>query len=94
MRLTHTNSEGCLADLEQLIDELRSSGLLSDGDAKSLLAKLDAASKQASQGKTTPAKNLLLALIDEVNLLLAAGALSISDAQALILAAQCAIAEL
>ena len=76
------------------MSELRTSGLLGDGDAKSLLAKVNAASKQASNGKTTPAKNLLLALIDEVNLLLAAGALSITDAQALILAAQCAIAEL
>jgi len=92
--LTPTNSEGCLADLEQLIDELRSSGLLSDGDAKSLLAKVNAAAHQASNGKTTPAKKLLLALIDAVNLLREAGTLSITDAQALIRAAQCAIAEL
>jgi uncharacterized membrane protein len=92
--LAPTNSVGCLADLTQLINGLRGSGALSDGDAKSLLAKVDAATKQANQGKTMPAKNLLLALIDQVNLLRAAGTLSITDAQALIQAAQCAISEL
>jgi uncharacterized membrane protein len=92
--LTPTISEGCLGDLEQLINELRSIGHLSDGDAKSLLAKVQAASRQANNGKTTPAKNLLLALIDEVNLLREAGALSINDAEALIRAAECATAEL
>jgi hypothetical protein len=90
--LTPVTSQGCLADLRQLISDLRGSGAISAGEATSLLAKVDAATRQADQGRTTPAKNVLYALINEVNAMRASGRLSSADAQALIDAAQCAIA--
>lgn len=92
--LTPTSLQGCLAELAQLVTQLREGAVLNPGEANSLLAKVDAASRQASQGKTTPAKNLLNALINEVNAMRASGRLSSADAQALIDAAQCAIAAL
>lgn len=92
--LTPTSLQGCLAELAHLVTQLRESGVFNAGEATSLLGKVDAASRQASQGKTTPAKNLLNALINEVNAMRASGRLSSADAQALIDAAQCAIAAL
>ena len=92
--LTPSDLQGCLADLAQHVTDLRQAGVLNAGEASSLLGKIDAASRQASQGKTTPAKNLLNALISEVNAMRASGRLSSADAQVLIDAAQCAIAAL
>lgn len=92
--LTPTSLQGCLAELAQLVTQLREASVLNAGEATSLLGKVDAASRQANQGKTTPAKNLLNALINEVNAMRASGRLSSADAQALIDAAQCAIAAL
>jgi hypothetical protein len=66
--------------------------VLNAGEARSLLAKVDAATRQASQGKTTPAKNVLYALIAEANALRTSGRLTSARAQQLIDAAQCAIA--
>ena len=92
--LTPVVQQGCLEQLASLITSLRGSGALSAGEARSLRAKVDAATRQIDQAKTTPAKNLLYALINEVNALVAAGHLSAADGQALIDAARCAIAEL
>jgi probable HAF family extracellular repeat protein len=92
--LTTVNPEGCLAQLAQLVNDLRGNGVLSAGQASSLLGKVDAASRQADQGKTTAAKNVLYALINEVNAMRTSGRLSNTDAQALIDAAECAIAAL
>lgn len=92
--LTPPSLQGCLAELAQLVTQLREASVLNAGEATSLLGKVDAASRQANQGKTTPAKNLLNALINEVNAMRASGRLSSTDAQALIDAAQCAIAAL
>ena len=64
--LTPTSLQGCLAELAHLVTQLRESGVFNAGEATSLLGKVDAASRQASQGKTTPAKNLLNALINAV----------------------------
>ena len=90
--LTPPSLEGCFAQLPQLVTDLRDAGTLSAGEANSLLGKIDAASRQADQGKTTAAKNVLNALINEVNAMRGTGRLSSDDAQALIDAAQCAIA--
>jgi hypothetical protein len=78
--------------LTQLITDLRSANVLNAGEARSLLAKVDAATRQASQGKTTAAKNVLSALIAEAEALRSSGRLTSAQAQQLIDAAQCAIA--
>jgi uncharacterized membrane protein len=92
--LTPTTPDGCLAQLVQLITDLRNANVLNTGEARSLLGKVDAATRQASQGKTTAAKNVLYALISEVNALRTSGRLTSAQAQSLIDAAQCAIAAL
>jgi uncharacterized membrane protein len=92
--LAPISAQGCLADLRQLIVGLRGAATLSGGEATSLLAKVDAAARQEDQGRTTPAKNVLYALINEVTALRTSGRLSSTDAQSLIDAAQCAIASL
>jgi uncharacterized membrane protein len=92
--LAPISPQGCLADLRQLIVGLRGAGTLSAGEATSLLAKVDAAARQADQGRTPPAKNVLYALINEVTAMRTSGRLSSTDAQSLIDAAQCAIASL
>jgi uncharacterized membrane protein len=92
--LTPISPDGCLAQLTQLITDLRNASVLNAGEARSLLAKVDAATRQASQGKTTAAKNVLYALIAEANALRTSGRLTSAQAQQLIDAAQCAIAAL
>ena len=87
-------SGGCLAQLTQIINDLESGGFLNGGEAVSLHAKVDAAMRQADKGKITPAKNLLYALINEAEALRSSGRLTPSQAQTLIDAALCAIAEL
>ncbi len=89
--LTPITPDGCLAQLVQLITDLRNTNVLNAGEARSLLAEVDAATRQANQGKITPAKNVLYALINEVNALHTSGRLSDAQAQALIDAATCAI---
>jgi len=87
-------SGGCLAQLTQLINDLESGGFLNPGEAVSLHAKVDAATRQAAKGKITPAKNVLYALVNEAEALRASGRLTPPQAQTLIDAALCAIAEL
>jgi uncharacterized membrane protein len=90
--LTPSSPAGCLAQLVQLITDLRNANVLNAGEARSLLAKVDAATRQASQGKSTPAKNVLSALIAEANALRTSGRLTSAQAQELIDAAECAAA--
>jgi probable HAF family extracellular repeat protein len=90
--LTPVVTNGCLEQLRQMITGLQTAGTLNSGQAKSLLAKVDAAARQVTQGETTAAVNVLKALINEVNALKNAGRLTSTQAQALIDLAQCAIA--
>lgn len=92
--LTPVVSGGCLAQLAQHVADLQAAGALSTGEARSLLAKIEGATRQVDQGKTTPARNLLTALIAEANALRNSGRLSSAQAQLLIDAALCAIAAL
>ena len=94
VQLTPVVTAGCLAQLVQQVMELRTAGTLRDGEARSLLAKLDAASRQSREGKLTPARNLLLAFIAEVEALENSRRLAVSESDALTANANCAIAEL
>jgi tape measure domain-containing protein len=88
------SAQGCLAQLIQLVEQMRASGKLSTGEAKSLLAKLDAAARQLDAGKTAPARNLLHALISEVNALVSSDRLSTTDAGPVIDGANCVLGSL
>ena len=92
--VSDVTEQGCLAQLIQLVEQMRADGELSAGEAKSLLAKLDAAARQFDAGKIAPTRNLLHAFINEVNALVASGRLSATDAQPLIDAANCVLASL
>ena len=92
--LTPATPQGCIASLVTLIGQMQTAGTLRAGEAKSLLAKLDAATRQLDQGRTTPAANLLEAFISEVSAAVAAGRLSAAEAQPLIDGARCALAAL
>jgi probable HAF family extracellular repeat protein len=85
---------GYLAQLTQLITDLESGGALDAAEVVSLQAKVEAATRQIAQGKITPAKNVLYAMINWVEALRASGRLTTAEAQALIDAAQALIAEL
>ena len=87
-------AQGCLAQLIQLVEQMRADGKLSAGEAKSLLAKLDAAARQLDAGKIAPTRNLLHAFIHEVNALVSSGRLSATEAQPLIDGANCVLASL
>ncbi|HWJ24236.1 MAG TPA: hypothetical protein VNS52_17900 [Gemmatimonadaceae bacterium] len=89
--LTPVTPQGCIADLVALVGQMQTDGTLRTGEAKSLLAKLDATTRQIDQGRTTPATNLLYAFINEVNALVASGRLTAAQAQPLIDGARCAI---
>jgi probable HAF family extracellular repeat protein len=73
-----------IAQTEQLVRQITAAGVLRGGESKSLLGELDAAARQLSQGKTTPARNLLNAFIREVQGLVASGRLTATQAQPLI----------
>ena len=89
--LTPVTPQGCIADVVALVGQMQTDGTLRTGEAKSLLAKLDATTRQIDQGRTTPATNLLYAFINEVNALVASGRLTAAQAQPLIDGARCAI---
>ena len=92
--LTPASPHGCIVDLVAMVKQLRAGGTLRAGEAQSLLAKLDAATRQIDQGQKTPARNLLEAFINEVSAAVAAGRLSAAEAQPLIDGARCALAAL
>lgn len=92
--LTPIITEGCNDRLVRLIGELKAAGVINPGIATSLLSKADASARQAASGKTTPAKNILSALIDEVNALESSRRLTAEQGQALRDAALCVIGSL
>jgi hypothetical protein len=80
--------------LNGVVAGLVSNGTLNNGQGRSLQAKLENARRQIQAGKTTPAKNMLQAFINEVNALRNAGKLSEEQAEVLIGDAEAAIADL
>jgi probable HAF family extracellular repeat protein len=92
--VSDVTAQGCLAQLIQLVEQMRADGKLSSGEAKSLLAKLDAAARQLDAGKIAPTRNLLYAFINEANALVGSGRLSVADAQPLVDGANCVLASL
>src|SRR2546422_9245696 len=76
------------------ISDLNTSGVLNQGQAQTLLARLEVVSRQLNNGNTTAAANLLLSFINQVRAYVNAGLLSATDGQTLIDAAQNAINQL
>ena len=76
------------------VNNLVTTGTLSQGRATGLLAKLDAATRQLNRGNVQAAKNILQALIQQVQSFIADGILSAAEGQPLIDAAQSAINQL
>ena len=87
---------GYLDQLIQLINDLESGGRLNAAEVVSLRAKVEAATRQIAQGgpRTDAEKNVLTALIKSVQALRASGRITTAEAQALIDAAEGAIAQL
>jgi len=85
------------AQIEDLIGDveaLRDAGILNDGQANSLIAKLEAALKKLEQGNTIPAVNILNAFINQVNDFVYEGVLPPEVGQALIDAANDLISQI
>ena len=76
------------------VDALVASGVLNPGQGRSLTTKLENARRHVRAGRTTPAANVLNAFIEEVRDLQAGGTLTAEQAEALIEAAEAAIADL
>ena len=76
------------------VNNLVTGGNLGQGQAMGLLAKLDAATRQLNSGKVQAARNILQALIQQVQAFISEGILSAADGQSLIDAAQSAINQL
>lgn len=92
--LTPIVTEGCSERLARLIGELKTGGVINAGAYTSLMAKMDASARQAGAGKRVPARNVLYALIEEVDALESSRRLTPEQAAPLREAAQCIIAEL
>ena len=73
--LVWSPSEGVQGALD-IVKKLADAGTLSDGRANSLMQKLDAALKQLSAGKPTPALNQLAAAENELDAMVSSGQLS------------------
>ncbi|HKV10489.1 MAG TPA: hypothetical protein VJ725_20275, partial [Thermoanaerobaculia bacterium] len=76
------------------IDALKASGVLSNGQANSLKAKLQAALRQAERGNDNAAENQLGAFLNEVRDLASQGVLTAEQAGALIANATLAVEQL
>jgi probable HAF family extracellular repeat protein len=85
---------GEIAFIGAATQDLVSAGKLSQGQATSFLAKLNAATRQLNGGNVQAAKNILQAFIQQVQSFIADGILSAADGQPLIDAAQSAINQL
>ena len=79
-----------IADVAALND----SGALNKGQANALTAKLEAAIQQLAKGNNTSAANQLQAFINQVNAFVKSGILSETDAQSLLAAAGCNMAQM
>jgi probable HAF family extracellular repeat protein len=73
-----------IADLMAEIQALAGQGVLDNGEANSLLSKLQAVAKLIDRGAYEPAANLLLAFVNEVAALLQSGRLTTAQGQPLI----------
>ena len=71
-----------------LVSGLASAGKLSNGNANSLLAKLNAASKQLDRGNTNPVSGQLGAFLNELDAMVRSGRLSPADAEPMRVLAQ------
>ena len=91
LRLSPVATVGCFDQLDRVVNALYEERALNAGERRSLLVKVEAAMRQADQGRMTPARNLLDAVIAEANTLRTSGRLTSAQAQGLIDAAQCAI---
>ncbi|HEX7937443.1 MAG TPA: DNA/RNA non-specific endonuclease, partial [Gemmatimonadaceae bacterium] len=80
--LVKTSAQG-LQDIEATIDQLVAGGALNSGNGNSLSSKLDAAVKQLQKGNSTPARNQLNAVLNEIDAMLQSGRLSPTDAATL-----------
>ncbi len=88
------NPEEAIDGLEDAVEGRVDAGLLSKGNGRSLLAKLDSADKNLGKGKSKTAANVLGAFINQLNALVKSGKLSDAEAQPLIDLAQAAIDQL
>lgn len=66
-----------------MVNDLANAAGLNSGNANSLNAKIDAAQKQLENGNSTPAANLLRALLREIDAMILSGRVTAQDAQAL-----------
>src|SRR6266496_1051343 len=76
------------------VNNLNTSGVLNQGQAQALLARLEVISRQLNSGNNTAAITLLQSFINQVRAYVNAGLLSAADGQTLIDAAQHAIEQL
>jgi len=72
-----------IAAAQALVQSLNAGGSLNNGNANSLLVKLNAASASLKQGQAGAAVNQLEALLNDVDALVSSGRLSAADADAL-----------
>jgi len=70
--------------INEEVEELVTAGVLNQGQANALTAKLEAAIQKVSQGNSNAATNQLKAFIKQVNALIKAGVLSQAEGQLLI----------
>ena len=91
LTLAPTTPQEALAQLATLIDGFMTNGTLSRGNAQGLLAKIDAATRQLSAGRSSVVRNILEALVNQVQAYARSGTLSVNDAQTLTDAARQAI---
>ena len=76
--------QAAIADAQAIISQLQTAGKLSEGSARSLNLKLDAAIASLDRGNETAARNLLTATRNEINSLVADGVVAASDVAALL----------
>jgi DNA/RNA endonuclease G (NUC1) len=76
--------ESGIADALNLITSLETAGKIDNGNAKSMISKLNAALTSLERGRAQTAANQLKALVNEINSLVADGVLSSTDAAPLL----------
>jgi hypothetical protein len=76
----------------QAVEDLVAEGALSHGESVALTSKLDAALRQIDRGNYAAAADILEAFINQVEAMLSSGRLTVEQAQALIDAANAALA--
>jgi hypothetical protein len=92
--LDRSAQPGTVGGAVDAVDDLVTGGALPVGTANALLGKLEAAQRQVERGQVKAARNLLTAVLNEVNALVASGRLTAAQAAPLLAAVQAAIATL